>query len=249
MVTLSPERRARIQRGLAVMTQTFPDLTPILMYGGDRTKFIALAQELFYGTHDLEALREQGWTIQPPGWVPSTDLAAVVPELRKRGWLVVDRRKALHLATAIRALGWTAYAPGDEPAPAPALTEDSMIHTLRESGWLVVRSYDVSRVCTQPHLQHDSARRVGQSSQCGRVLTALVAAGGDGLTALEAARHAGLPEKSCWWKRMSELAQFGHAELRIDAHDNVLMRDVDSRARRLYVATDLGVTLVQSWDL
>lgn len=78
-------------------------------------------------------------------------------------------------------------------------------------------------------------------SQKAKLLTAYVATGAPGLTAIEACRAAGLSEKSCYWKRVSELNYAGLIERMEDAHGNTVTRPGDyGTEREVYIVTPAG---------
>jgi hypothetical protein len=78
-------------------------------------------------------------------------------------------------------------------------------------------------------------------TQKAKLLIAYVAAGDEGLTAIEACRAADLSEKSCYWKRVSELNAAGLVE-RAEGYDGVtLTRPGDfGTPREVYVVTPFG---------
>lgn len=79
-------------------------------------------------------------------------------------------------------------------------------------------------------------------SQKAKLLHAFVAAGERGLTAIEACRAAELSERSCYWKRVSELNAGGLIERAYDSLlDTTLTRPGDMGVpREVYVVTPIG---------
>jgi hypothetical protein len=79
------------------------------------------------------------------------------------------------------------------------------------------------------------------NSQKAKLLSAFVVAGEEGLTAIEACRAANLSEKSCYWKRVSELNATGMVERMEDIHGVTVTRPGDyGSPREVYVVTALG---------
>jgi hypothetical protein len=84
--------------------------------------------------------------------------------------------------------------------------------------------------------------RVTADSQRGRILLAYWEAGSSGFTDDEAAQAAKIPDRSCWWKRSSELRQAGLIEPIKDADDNPMTRlsEFSGSARVVCVITPEG---------
>lgn len=80
----------------------------------------------------------------------------------------------------------------------------------------------------------DSALLIVRSgSQRARILLAYMAAGEEGLTDDQAARAAGISDKSCWWKRCSELRQSGLTTPIVAGDDDIpVMREGESGVLR-----------------
>lgn len=67
----------------------------------------------------------------------------------------------------------------------------------------------------------DALMAVTSDSQRGRLLLAYYGAGEVGMTDDEAARHARIPDSSCWWKRCGELRRAGLIEPMIAGEDDI----------------------------
>lgn len=95
------------------------------------------------------------------------------------------------------------------------------------------------------------ARTVGARApnQRLRLLAAYPAAGGNGLTAEEAAYAAEVGIRSCWWKRISELAQDRCIEELVVGGRTVTRKGDAGVDRIVYKITGVGYAVLRAHDL
>lgn len=124
-------------------------------------------------------------------------------------------------------------------------SQEDCIARLFGAGYYVSRTAPTyRRTRTNDHetsIQGGASAAFRADSQKARLLAAYAAAGATGLTAIEACRAARLSEKSCYWKRVSELREIGMIENAEDAHGAAVVRPGDYGVEReVYVITPLG---------
>lgn len=84
-------------------------------------------------------------------------------------------------------------------------------------------------------------------SQLTRLLGAFWDAGDPGLTADEARERSGVPERSCYWKRVSELHAAGYIERLEDADGTDVHRQGDAGSpQRVYRITPFGLEAIEA---
>lgn len=95
------------------------------------------------------------------------------------------------------------------------------------------------------------ARDVGSRAptQRLRLLAVYPAAGEVGLTAEEAAKAAGVSLRSCFWKRVSELAQDGDIEQQVRDGEEVTRKGDAGVECNVYVLTPAGRAKLRAHDL
>lgn len=82
-----------------------------------------------------------------------------------------------------------------------------------------------------------------------RLLAAYPAAGEEGLTAEEAAYAAKVKIRSCWWKRVSELAQDRCIEELVVGGRTVTRKGDAGVDRNVYVITNVGRAVLRAHEL